>query len=124
MSIEVEVWISVLAVVISFFAAHYARRSARAAEKAAVAADENVAIERDRQREIWIEQLYTALPDPHQVEGALRDLPDWLRPGWESLLHSAMRRSQRTPPAVAESLMDKHKQLWQTAATGQKTSVQ
>lgn len=115
----IEVWISVLAVVISLYSAHHARRSARAAEKAAAASDQNVAIERDRERETWVAQLYHALPDPRQVEGVLEDLPEWLRPEWKGLLNSAMRRNQRTPPAVAEALFDKPNQVWRAAATGQ-----
>ena len=120
----IEVWISLVAVVISLYSAHHARRSARAAEKAAAASDQNVAIERDRERESWIAQLYHALPDPHQVEGVLGDIPDWLRPEWEGLLGSAMRRNQRTPPAVAEALLKRHSQIWRVAAIGQTTPEQ
>lgn len=111
---NVDVWISVLALVISFYALYYTRRATAAGEQ-------RVAIQRDREREVWVLELSGALPDPQRVEAVLADLPDRLRPAWEALVRSALRRNQRTPDAMAEAMMAKHHTAWKKAALGEAT---
>lgn len=115
-------WIGVVALAISLYAAAHARRSAAAAERAADAAgrsarsaEEAVALEREDVREGWIRQLTTALPDGDLVESLLADLPAPLRPFWRDLVASAARRNPRTPPRKAQELLQEYADRWEGA---------
>jgi len=117
--------IGVVALVISLYAAVHARRSATAAEdsadaarRSARAAEETVALEREKEREFWIERLTQALPEWNRVTGLLGDLPEALRPQWKELLASAARRNPRTPEEYFGKLLDKHGATWERAAQG------
>lgn len=115
--------IGVVALVISLYAAVHARRSATAAEgsadaarRSARAAEETVALEREKERDCWIERLAQALPEWNRVTGLLGDLPEALRPQWKELLTSATRRNPRTPEEYFGRLLDKHGAAWERAA--------
>lgn len=117
--------IGVVALVISLYAAVHARRSATAAEgsmdaahRSARAAEETVALQREKEREFWIERLTQALPEGTRVTGLLGDLPEALRPQWKELLTSAARRNPRAPEEYFGRLLDKHGAAWERAAQG------
>lgn len=115
-------WISILALIISLYAAVSARRSAGAAERSAQAAEDAVSVKREHLREDWISKLQDALPNGDQVTGLLEDLPATLRGHWEQLLDSAARRNPRTPLMKFAQLQQKFGQEWQRAAIeGRKT---
>lgn len=101
-----------VALVVSFYAAVNARRSARAAEDSAKFAAEAVRLEHDHQREAWVEKISSALPDGEAVGGLIADLPSNLKPKWRELLDSAAKRNQRTPPKRLKALLDKHGDAW------------
>lgn len=118
-------WMGVVALVISFYAAFHARRSAVAAERSANAADrsarsaeETIILKREEIREEWIGKLTTALPDGKRVTLLLKDLPDQLRPEWRQLVTSAAGRNPRTPDGHFRELLEKHCPAWDQAARG------
>ncbi|MDY7095742.1 MAG: hypothetical protein SX243_22435 [Acidobacteriota bacterium] len=118
-------WIGVVALAISLYAAGHARRSAAAAERAADAADRSarsaeavVTLKREEVREVWIRQLAEALPDGRRLTRLLSDLPDPLRHDWKQLVTSAAGRNPRTPDGYFQKLLEKHSSDWERAAIG------
>jgi hypothetical protein len=116
-------WIGVIALAITLYAAAHARRSATAAERAADAAErsarsaeEAVALGREEIREAWIGKLTAALPDGKRVTRLLVDLPDSLREEWRQLVTSAAGRNPRTPDGHFRELLEKHSTDWERAA--------
>lgn len=118
-------WIGVVALAISLYAAAHARRSAAAAERSADAADRSarsadavVSLKREEAREAWIRQLAEALPDGKHVTRLLSDLPDPLRQDWRQLVTSAAGRNPRTPDGYFHDMLQKHSSDWERAAIG------
>lgn len=112
-------WISILALVISLYAAASARRAAGAAERSAQAAEEAITFEQEHLREAWISKLQQALPGGDQVASLLTDLPEVLRSDWKQLIKSASQRNSRTPPKRMEALWSKYESIWADAVTQQ-----
>lgn len=124
-------WIGVVALGISLYAAISARRSAAAAERSAKAADrsaqvaeEALALERDEIREAWIQRLAAALPDGRQVTALLAGLPASLRPHWSELVKSAAGRNPRTPDDHFRKLQERCSADWEAAAQGRSDMVE
>ncbi len=115
----VQLSMAVVAVVVSCFAAMFARRSANAAERSARAgesaaeaarrsatvAEGLIGLERGRAREEWIGRLGAVLPDVRELGPLLRDLPEWLKPDWRALVTSAAERNPKMPAPVREKYL-------------------
>ena len=113
-----SLWVSLLALVIAFYAAVHARRSAQAAEQSARSAEEAVVLEREEIRETWIRRLDAALPDGDRVTSLIADMPSSLRPEWLQLVTSAARRNPRTPERYFQGeMLPKYEQAWEAAAS-------
>lgn len=122
---DLALWIGVVALVISLYAAIHARRSASAAERSAEAAgrsahvaQEALVLEQDELRETWIRQITATLPDGRRVTGLLADLPSSLRQDWRQLVTSAAGRNPRTPDGHFQKLLHQHGADWEAAAQG------
>lgn len=109
-------WVGIIALFISLYAATLARRSADAAVRSARSAEEAVALKRQEAREFWIDRLATALPDPKRVTRLLHSLPDSLRKDWRQLVTAAAGRNPRTPEAYSREMLEKHTVDWEEAA--------
>lgn len=115
---DASLWVSLLALVIAFYAAVHARRSARAAERSARSAEAAVDLDRERVREAWIAAFEAALPDGDRVTSLIGDLPSSLRPDWRQLVTSAARRNPRTPERHFEGeMLAKYESAWEAAAS-------
>lgn len=119
---EPGLWIGLVALVISLYAATNARRSASAAERSANAAgrsarasEEAIALQQDEVREAWIARLSKALPDGKKVARLLGDLPPSLREDRQQLLTSAAGRNPRTPPKYFRELQERYSDEWERA---------
>ena len=134
-----ELWIALVALVTSLYAAVQARRSAGASERSAGAAERSaqagesaataasrsagvaeglIELERGREREGWIGRISEVFPDVRAVGPMLRDLPAWLKPEWKQVVVSAAERSPKMPPALREKYFPTMFVEWERVAQG------
>ncbi len=119
---EPGLWIGLVALVISLYAAVSARRSADtsadsadAARRSAKAAEEALTLQQGEIREAWINRLTEALPEGNKVTRLLADLPTTLREDWQQLVQSAAGRNPRTPPKYFRELQERFGDEWERA---------
>lgn len=122
-STDLGLWSSIVALIISLYAAAHARRSAVAAENSAMAAAETVSLKREHLRRACLISLEEALPDCDKVTGLISDLPDAFKGDWLALLTSAARQNPRTPPLRFAELLEGHREEWERAALSTSLSI-